>query len=517
MRKRGVIYARYSSERQNEQSITGQVDVCTKWAECNDIDIVDIYHDEALTGKTDRRPEFQRMIADSKNGGFDYVIVYKLDRFARNRNDSAVYKAILKANNVRVMSAMEVITEGPEGILLESLLEGMAEFYSANLAQNVVRGMRQKAEQGKYMGGTVPLGYTIDEEKNYVIDEKTAPAVKLAFKMYAAGETIKDICAALNGAGYRSAKRCVFSYSSLHSILKNRKYIGEYEYFDIVLYDVMPRLIDDATFEKVQQRLEKNKRSPARAKGHVDFYLTGKLFCGKCGANMVGDSGTGSSGVTHYYYSCIEKKRRRGCTKKTVKKDWIEQLITDVTINQVLTPENIEKMSQGAYELYEKERTDNSEVTALNKTLRETQKVIDNIMDAIEQGIITSTTKQRLLDAEERKRSIQLSIAKAEIKKPKITKEHISYFLYKVKNEIYNADEQIEVIVNTFVNAVYLYDDKLVITFNFSEGESLKKLELSKLSELAESRPFGFDDRWFTITTLSERLMFAVVIKLHNS
>lgn len=514
--KKGVIYARYSSERQNEQSIAGQVDVCTKWAESNDIEIVEVYHDEALTGKTDKRPSFQRMVMDAKDRRFDYVIVYKLDRFARNRTDSAIYKAQLKRYGVKVLSAMEKITDGPEGILLESLLEGMAEFYSANLAQNVERGMRQKAEQGKYMGGTVPLGYKIDEEKNYTIDEKSAPAVKLAFEMYAAGDTIKEICTALNSAGYRTTTKKAFAYSSLHSILRNRKYIGEYEYFDIVLYDVVPRLIDDATFEKVQQRLEKNKRSPASSKGNVDYYLTGKLFCGKCGANMVGDSGTGSSGITHNYYSCIEKKRKRGCTKKTVKKDWIEQLITDITIKQVLTPENIERLSQSAFEMYEKERTDDSELIALKATLRETEKTIDNIMNAIEQGIITSTTKQRLLDAEDRKKSTELAITKAQIKKPKITKEHIEFFLYEMKNKIYNSDEQIEIIVNTFVNAVYLYDDKLIITFNLKEGEELKKLELSKLSELADSAPFGFDDRWLTITTLSERNMFAVMVKIRN-
>lgn len=515
--KKGVIYARYSSDRQNEQSITGQVDVCTKWADNNDIDIVDIYHDEALTGKTDRRPAFQRMVMDAKDGKFDFVIVYKFDRFARNRTDSAIYKAQLKKYGVKVLSAMEKITDGPEGILLESLLEGMAEFYSANLAQNVERGMRQKAELGKFMGGTVPLGYKIDEDKNYIIDEKSAPAVRLAFEMYAAGDTIKEICTALNNAGYRTTTKKPFNYNSLHSTLRNKKYVGVYEYFDIVLYDVIPRLIDDATFDKVQQRLEKNKRSPASSKGDVDYYLTGKLFCGKCGANMVGDSGTGSSGITHHYYSCIEKKRKRGCTKKTVKKEWIEQLITDITIKQVLTPENIELLSQSAYEMYEAERTDDSELISLKAMLRDVQKTIDNIMDAIEQGIITSTTKQRLMDAEERKKSTELAIAKAEIKKPKITKEHIEFFLYEMKSEIYNSEEQIETIVNTFVNAVYLYDDKLVITFNFKEGEHLKKLELSELSELADREPFGFNDSRFTITTLSERNMFAVMVNLRNS
>jgi DNA invertase Pin-like site-specific DNA recombinase len=508
--KKGVIYARYSSDRQNEQSIVGQVDVCKKWASDNDIDIIDIYHDEAISGKTDKRPDFQRMIKDAKCEKFDYVIVYKLDRFARNRYDSAIYKAQLKKYGVKVMSAMEKISDSPEGIILESVLEGMAEFYSANLAQNVLRGMNQKAEQGKYMGGTVPLGYKIDKDKNYVIDEDTACIVKRIYEMYADGSTVKEICEELNSAGYKSATGKKFTYNSLHGLLSNPKYIGRYEYFDVVLEDAIPRIVDDDTFNKVQLRVKANKRAPARAKANVDYYLTGKLFCGKCGNNMVGDSGTSSTGTTHFYYSCIEKKHRKGCKKKSVKKDWIEKLITDVTINQVLTDENIQKISQDAYELYEKERDDKSELEALRKSLRETENVISNIMNAIEQGIITPTTKQRLMEAEERKNNLLGSIAREEIQKPKITQEHIEFFLNEMKNKIHNSTEQTEVIIQTFVNAVYLYDDKLVITFNFTEDTELKKLEIEDIEK------FGFDVPRFTIAILSELLMFAVMIKLRS-
>lgn len=486
--KKAVIYARYSSDKQNEQSIAGQVDVCTKWAKDNDISIMHIYHDEALTGKTDKRPDFQRMIKDAKSGKFDYIIVYKLDRFARNRYDSAIYKAQLKKYDVRILSAMENIADGPEGIILESVLEGMAEYYSANLAQNVMRGLHQRAELAKYLGGTIPLGYKIDADKNYVIDENTAHIVKRIYERYADGYTIKEICRELNAAGHTTSTGKKFAYNSLHWLLTNPKYIGRYEYMGVVLENAIPRIIDDATFEKVQQRVQRNRRAPAAAKSAVDFHLTGKLFCGKCGSNMVGDSGTSSTGATHFYYSCTEKKRKRSCTKKSVKKDWIEELITDITINQVLTEENIEHISQKAFELYEKERNDTSEITALNNTLREVQKIIDNIMKAIEQGIITDTTRQRLMEAEERKKAILASISKEEIKKPHITQENIMFFLYDIRDKIYNSSERIETIIKTFVNAVYLYDDKLVLTFNFREGENLKKLELTELEK------FGFDN-----------------------
>ena len=373
--------------------------------------------------------------------------------------------------------------------------------------------MNQKAEQGKYMGGTIPLGYKIDKEKNYVIDEDTACIVKQIYQRYADGYTIKEICQELNGAGHKSSTGHAFTYNSLHRLLTNPKYIGRYEYLDVALEDTIPRIIDDDTFNKVQLRIKANKRMPARAKAKVDYYLTGKLFCGSCGSNMVGDSGTSSTGVTHFYYSCIEKKRRHGCKKKSVKKDWIEQLITDVTVNQVLTDANIKHISEKAYEVYEKERDDKSEIEALRKSLRETENVISNIMNAIEQGIITPTTKQRLMDAEERKNNLLASIAREEIQKPKITKEHIEFFLTDMKNKIYNSSERAEIIIQTFVNAVYLYDDKMVITFNFTDDKELKKLEIADLDNIEK---FGFGDARYTIAILSELLMFAVIVKLRG-
>ena len=492
MMKQGVIYARYSSDKQNEQSIAGQVEVCTEWAKNNDVNIIHIYHDEALTGKTDKRPSFQQMIKDAKNGTFDYIIIYKIDRFARNRYDSAIYKAQLKKNGVKVISAMENIADGPEGIILESVLEGMAEYYSANLAQNVLRGMGQRAEQGKYLGGTVPLGYKIDEDKNYIIDENTAFIVKRIYELYSEGYTVREICKELNASGYKTSTGKKFSYSSLHRILTNPKYIGRYECMGNILENAIPPIIDKSIFDKVQLRVQSNKLRPASSKSKVNFYLTGKLFCGKCGNNMVGDSGTSSKGRKHYYYSCIEKKHNRTCTKKSVRKEEIEQLITDVTINQVLTDENIEYIAQKAFEINEKDRKDTSEIISLEKRLQEVDRIIDNLMKAIENGIITDSTKQRLIDAEEQKKLLNQSIAREKIQKPIITKEHIKFFLYDIKNKVYSSEEQIDIIIRTFINAIYLYDDKLIITFNLRDGENLKELKLSDLKK------FGFSCSSFT-------------------
>ena len=222
----GVIYARYSSDNQREESIEGQLRECMAFAKKNDIFITEHYIDRAFSAKTDNRPEFLRMIRESTKKVFDVVIVWKLDRFSRNRYDSAKYKAALKKNDVRVISATEAISEGAEGIILESVLEGMAEYYSADLAEKVSRGMTENALKCKFNGSTVPYGYIIDKDKHYQLDPEKAPIVLEIFKRFTSGETITAIIKDLNERGLRTSRGNLFNKNSIHHMIRNRNYIG---------------------------------------------------------------------------------------------------------------------------------------------------------------------------------------------------------------------------------------------------------------------------------------------------
>ena len=172
-----VIYARYSSAAQHEQSIEGQLHDCRAWAERNDMHIVHEYIDRALTGKNDDRPAFQQMLVDAQRHTFQRVIVWKLDRFARNRYDSAIHKANLKRHNVRVVSATENVGEGDESILMEAMLEAMAEYFSADLRRKVIRGTRETLAKGLYPGGAVPYGYKVDNQR-LVANDKELPIIR---------------------------------------------------------------------------------------------------------------------------------------------------------------------------------------------------------------------------------------------------------------------------------------------------------------------------------------------------
>ena len=276
-----VIYARYSSHNQREESIEGQLKVCYEYAKRNDYNVIAEYIDRAQTGTNDNREQFQKMIEDSNKKAFQGVLVYQFDRFARNRYDSATYKNKLKKNGVRVFSARENITEDASGVLMESVLEGMAEYYSVELSQKVKRGMGINAEKGLYNGGTIPVGLKVDKDKHYQIDEETAPIVRKIFEMYDNGHTIVQI------KKYLETKGLKYSNCKIRIILGNKKYIGIYTHSGKEIPNVIPQIIDNELFENVQKKLEKNKKTRSRLKSKTEYILTTKLFCGNCKDMMV--------------------------------------------------------------------------------------------------------------------------------------------------------------------------------------------------------------------------------------
>ena len=486
---KGVIYARYSSDNQREESIEGQLRECKDYAERNGITILGTYIDRALSAKTDNRPEFQKMIKDSAKGLFDVVLVWKLDRFARNRYDSARYKNLLKKNGVKVISARENISEGSEGIILEAMLEGYAEYYSAELSEKVIRGLTDNALKCKYNGGTVPMGYYIDEQQFYQIDPKTAPVVLEMFTKYSEGATMQELVNLLNSRGMRSIRGGKITLNIMNHLLKNRRYMGEYSYRDVVKEDGIPAIVPKELFERVQERLAKNKKAPARHKAEDDYLLTTKLYCGKCGSFMVGESGTSHTMKVHRYYRCVNTKKKKLCDKKAVKKDWIEDLVVNYTMKAIMNDEVMERLIDTLMELQKKESTD---LPLLKKQLAETEKGINNMLNAIQAGIFTPSTKQRLDELEETKSQLEVSILQEEMHKPLLTREQIAFFIYRFRKFDVTKREQRQRLIDSFVNAVYLYEDKIILTFNYKDGSktiTLADVEGSDLSSFGAPKP----------------------------
>ena len=310
-----VIYARFSSHSQTEQSIEGQLKVCYEYAESNHYTVVGEYIDRAISGTTDNRAEFQRMISDSDRHIFEGVLVYQLDRFARNRYDSAINKAKLKKNGVRVLSAKENIADDASGILVEGVLESMAEYYSVELSQKIHRGMAINAEKCLSNGSNPGLGFKVDAERRFYVDEEEAAIVREIYERYASGETKAEIIRDLKRRRVKTSLGKEFSPNSLSHLLSNKRYIGVYLYKGKETPGGMPRILDDDLFYRVQSMMNKNKNAPARTHGEGEYLLTTKLFCGHCKEMMVGYGGTSKTGRQYHYYMC-KNARRKKCDKK---------------------------------------------------------------------------------------------------------------------------------------------------------------------------------------------------------
>ena len=461
-----VIYARYSSHSQTEQSIEGQLQACYEYAKANGHVIVGEYIDRAQSGTTDSRTEFQRMIADSDKQFFEAVLVYQLDRFARNRYDSAINKAKLKKNGIRVISARENISDDASGILIEGVLESMAEYYSAELSQKIQRGMNINAEKCLSNGSNPGLGYYVDNERRFHVDPKTAPIVRQIFEMYASGKTVTEINQYLNDKQIKTSLGNTFNKNSLHRLLRNKRYIGTYTYKDQETPGGMPRIIEDELFERVQHILDRNKKAPARSRGRQEYLLTTKLFCGYCREMMTGYGGTGKSGRIYYYYACKNAKKKL-CQKKIVNKEYIETRVV-LECHKLLTEKNINRLAKSVAYATAADY-DSSTAKRLKDSLKEADIAIENLWKALESGQAVDMITERIEKRKQEKEDIQTQLAVEMGKDVVYTEAQIYNFLHALKSGNLNDENNRRGIINIFLHSIYLKDDRFTLILNGGE------------------------------------------------
>lgn len=501
---KAVIYARYSSHAQREESIEGQLRVCYEYAARENIQVLKEYIDKALSGTTDERPAFQQMIQDSASRSFDAVLLYSVDRFARDRYAAATYRHELKKHGVKIISVTQPLDDSPESILLEAMLEGLAEYYSANLSRGIKRGMHETALKCQYTGGAYSLGYAVDPAtKRFVEDPVSAAVVREIFEMYANGKTLIEIVRHCNDCGYRTSKGRPFSRTSLTTILRNRRYIGYYLYKDVEIEGGMPVIVDPELFENVQRRLKMNHRSKSRAKSDVDFLLTGKLFCGHCGRPMSGTSGTSANGEKFYYYSC--RIHGNKCIKQNEKKDIIEDAVFDYVTYQFLTDENIGKIADQIMELLESDENA-AIISGIRNEKKEVERKLNNIAEMIADGKGTSTLMKMMNDLESQKEDLELQLAKAKFEQTYITKDMIVFFFRQFQDDQDDTLGMKRKILDALIKSIHIFDTnenqndpecsdrgscglgrKLVIAFNTTaDVENPITLECSDLARMVD-------------------------------
>lgn len=488
-----VIYARYSSHSQTEQSIEGQLHDCYAYAEKCGYHVIGEYIDRALTGKSDDRPDFQRMIKDAEKRQFQIIIVWKLDRFTRNRYDSAIYKQRLKKFGVRVVSVMENITDSPEGIILEGLLESMAEYYSANLSENIKRGQAASIAKGWFCGGSIPFGYVI-QDHHLVPDPVTSPLIPELYRRYADGEPLADIAADWNSRGIHTRKGREFTISSFDTIIPNPAYIGEYTYGGQIVAGCSSPLIDPDLYARASARRDQNRRAPAAGRSHINYLLQGKLFCGPCGSPMCGDSSRSHTGDTHYYYSCSARKHKHsGCPKNREKKDFLEWYVCEQTQEYILAPERLPLISSAVAKLYNSEIDDSSQQDLerkINALEGEMNVLVERLGTVPDKFVSRITERMEQIDAELASSRQELSTLRIQ-QKIRITEKEVEAWLRIFsRGDLFNMAFR-QKLIDTFINSVYLWDNKVVIFYNISGGkqtcfiEPLNPEEIEKTGQSA--------------------------------
>ncbi len=455
--KTAVIYSRYSSDNQTEQSIEGQLRVCNEYANSHDIVILDTYIDRAMTGTNDNRPDFQRMIKDSSKKTFDYVLVYKLDRFSRNKYEMAMHKKTLKDNGVKVLSATEYIPDSPEAIILESMLEGYAEYYSAELSQKVKRGLKESRIKGNFTGGNLIYGYKVVNKK-IVIDEDKAEVVRYIFEEYSHNVTVKEILSTLTAKGiYNKGKP--FAKNTIYNILRNEKYSGIYQFNNEIFDNIYPRIVPKEIYDKVRFKIDKNKYG--KHDSNIKYLLKHKLKCGYCNNFITAETGTNKKGKVQRYYKCASRKHSNNCKKESIRKDILESLVEEHIIEALNSESTINTLVNGLLKVQDKQIQTNETLNRLIKELKQTENAITNIMSAIEQGGSTNTAMRRIRELEDKQTILNKNIAIEKSRTvEKLTENEIRQYYKKA------LTYDIESVVNIFIKEVILYDDKMEIVYN---------------------------------------------------
>lgn len=492
--QRGAAYARYSSDNQREESIDAQLYEIQEYATKNDIAIVKTYTDEAKTATTDNRPGFQAMIRDAKLGLFDILLIHKLDRFARNRYDSAIYKRELRKAGVKLISITERLDDSPESVILESVLEGVAEYYSKNLAREAMKGLNENARHCRHNGGLPPLGLDVDKQTRQYIpsrNENEVATVKLIFELYDQGLGYDRIIEELNLKGYKTKTGRSFSKNGLYEILRNEKYIGTYIYNRSVskkdgkrnhhkskpeeeiirVENAFPAIIDKELFWRVQAKMDKRKHAKARNKAKTNYLVSGLIVCGECGAAMVGNSKTYRTKegmVRHHFYECNRRDRKRDCTNSQIKKSLVDNFVLAELQRKIFNKDSIPILVKKINEYKIKQESKNhDELNKLHKSLDEVNTQLDNLVNVLAMGVgQVETIVSKMKELEVNKTLLQNRIGELDkkIKAILITQEMVELYLEQHRQHIENKDmDACKKFISSYVEQVIVYKDEIEV------------------------------------------------------
>lgn len=481
--KRGVIYARFSSHSQSDQSIETQIEIVSNFFATQGIKLVGIYQDKARSArfKTEQRYDLMRLMNDAYKGDFDIVGVYDFKRWFRNEREDIKYENLLNENGIELLSATNPL---PEHRLAAKLLRSIGRVINQEesdvLSERVSDGLNTNVANGKMIGGSITWGYKMNNQVKYEINEETAEYVRYVFDSYLSGMTMNEIRESLNKKGITNSSGKPFNHNQhISKILHNDRYIGVFTYKGIKHNDYIPAIISDDTFYKVQEKLILNKGPADRARNKGDYLLSGKLYCGCCNRLMHGMSGTSKAKKAYYYYKCPNDK----CSMKNKGKDFIENLVVDVSVKYILEYERLDELVDLIVVASNtKELTDDKIIENLENQERILKQEIKNMIDAIKKGLFSDIIMDELNDSQHRLRMISHELGVAKNKRPlPLERDHVLFWFNHFLGKEIIDESQKRNILDIFIHKVIMTNDEVTISYNISDKSADKSiLEINK-------------------------------------
>jgi site-specific DNA recombinase len=433
------------------------------------------------------------MIEDSAKGKFKYLIIHKLDRFSRDKFDAVTFKRKLKINGVTILSVTENLDNSPESVMLESCLEGMAQYYSLNLAREVMKGMKESAYKCTHLGGKPPLGYDVDPvTKKYVINNTEAAIVRYIFENYANGTGYNRLLEYLNGMGFKSKCGHSFGKNSLYSIVSNEKYMGRFVFNKKLEKDVsgkrnpqwkpreewiiidggIPAIVSEETFNTVQAKLENNnKKRGGRFRAKEIYLLSGLITCGECGASMSGNTRKCGRNKSRYSsYKCSHRTDHKGCKNKEIRKEYLDNYVLDELYMKLFSESSIKKLSIMLNE-YNRRKTEEAdeETKLVSVELEEINCKIGKIIRLVsESGISIETVKHELKQLEERKHFVEGYLKDICLKKNIATISEDAIYELICKSKEFVQDHNIaecQNFIQSYIENVMVYNERVEVIF----------------------------------------------------
>lgn len=489
--KRTAIYARYSSDNQRAESIDEQIRACRYYAQQTGLyDIVAVYKDEALSGykNAHKRDGFAQLMADAEAGKFEAVMVYELSRFSRNGSDTIVNTEKLARLGIEFVSVREKLDQTPEGRMMMFVITGMNEYYSANLAIETMRGLKENAYQAKHTGGIPPLGYDLDSNGHYIINPEEAAAVRLIFDMYLEGNGYTAICDELNRMGYRTKRGTMFVRNSMYDLLRNEKYTGSFIYNHMAkakngkrnrhayksdsevirVENAFPAIISKEEYRKVLKLMEQNKRKGARNAAVHDYLLSGKVYCGHCGKSMYGETRYRKE-YSYSYYSCNGHKSKI-CGKHSIRCDKLEAEVIRQLNELFFSDEILDRVSEKIYDDSQNHFMD-ERAAILRKRSADIKKKIDNGTKAILDGVDSDELRSAVKELSAQKKQIDQQIVQIEAAADNNgrTFEEVREMAKNFSDISKLPRDQQKRIVQKFIWRIYVYDSE-----NPDDGDIVK-------------------------------------------